>query len=172
MLIFLIGFMGSGKTTAGRMLAASLRYSFADLDQLIEEREGMAITGIFARRGEDYFRRTEAEVLESLIGRSRLVVACGGGTACFHDNIKKMKSAGITLYLKVSPGLLAKRLADQHSTRPLVAGMHGDRLKNHIRKLLAGRESWYRQSHIIYDADNFDLQELLDLISNFAGPQR
>jgi len=172
MLFFLIGFMGSGKTTAGRMLAESLRYSFADLDQLIEEREGMPITEIFARKGEDCFRKAETEVLDSLIGRGRLVVACGGGTACFHDNMQKMKSAGLTLYLKVSPALLAKRLEAQHSTRPLVAGMQGDRLKNHIRKLLAGRESWYRQSHIIYDADNFDLQELLDLFSSFAGPQR
>ncbi len=172
MLIFLIGFMGSGKTTAGRMLAESLQYSFADLDQLIEEREGVAITGIFARQGEDYFRRAEAEVLDSLVGRERLVVACGGGTACFHDNMQKMKSAGITIYLKVSPALLAGRLSTQHSTRPLVAGLQGDRLKNHIRKLLSGRESWYRQSDIIYDADNFDLQELLELISSIAGPPR
>jgi shikimate kinase len=172
MLIFLIGFMGSGKTTTGRMLAGSLQYDFADLDQLIEEHEGIPITEIFARKGEDHFRKTEAEVLDSLVGRERLVVACGGGTACFHDNMQKMKSAGITLYIKVSPALLARRLATQHSTRPLVAGMQGDRLKNHIRKLLAGREGWYRQSHIIYDADKFNLQEVLDLISNFAGPQR
>ena len=171
MLIFLIGFMGSGKTTTGRMLAESLRYSFADLDQLIEEREGMEITGIFARQGEDYFRRVEAEVLDSLVGRERLVVACGGGTACFHDNMQKMKSAGLTLYLKVSPALLARRLATQHSSRPLVAGMQGDRLKNHIRKLLSGREGWYRQCDIIYDADNFDLQKVLDLITTFSGPE-
>ena len=171
MLIFLIGFMGSGKSTAGRMLADKLEYDFADLDLLIEEREGMAITEIFALKGEDYFRRAETEVLESLFGLEKLVVACGGGTACFHDNMQKMKSSGITLYLKVSPALLAKRLEVQHSSRPLVAGMQGDRLKNHIRKLLAGREGWYRQSDIIYDADKFDLKELLDLISNFAGPE-
>ena len=129
----------------------------------------MPITEIFARKGEDYFRKAEAEVLDSLVGRERLVVACGGGTACFHENMQKMKSAGLTLYIKVSPALLARRLASQHSTRPLVAGMQGDRLKNHIRKLLSGREGWYRQSDIIFDADNFDLQEVLDLISSFTG---
>ncbi len=169
MLIFLIGFMGSGKTTAGRMLAGSLQYDFADLDQLIEEREGMPITDIFARKGEDYFRRAESEMLNSLIDRERLVVACGGGTPCFHDNMEKMKSAGLTIYFKVSPELLARRLSTQHSTRPLVAGMQGDSLKSHIRKLLSGREGWYRQSDIIYDADNFDLQKVLELINNFGG---
>jgi shikimate kinase len=164
-LIFLNGFMGSGKTTAGRMLAGSLGYEFADLDKLIEDHEGMAVTGIFATRGEEYFRASEARVLESLLGRTGLVVACGGGTACFHDNMQKMNSAGITVYLKVSPDLLATRLSLGHSTRPLVAGMSGDELKNHVRKLLAGREGWYRQSAIIYNADKFDLDELLGHIT-------
>ncbi len=165
MLIFLIGFMGSGKTTAGKMLAKKVNYDFADLDSLIEEREGMAITEIFAMKGEEYFREVEASVLESLFERKDLVVACGGGTACFHNNMQKMKSAGITVYLKVSPGMLAGRLAGEHSSRPLVAGMSGDKLRNHVRKLLAGREGWYRQSDIIYDAGNFEIQELLDLIT-------
>lgn len=170
MLIFLIGFMGSGKSTAGRMLADKLEYDFADLDLLIEEREGMAITEIFALKGEDYFRRAETEVLESLFDLEKLVVACGGGTACFHDNMQKMKSAGITIYLKLSPALLAQRLGREHSSRPLVSGMQGKELKDHIRKLLSGREGWYRQSDIIYNADNFDIQELISLVTSLNGP--
>lgn len=171
MLIFLTGFMGSGKTTTGRLLADKLQYDFADLDLLIEEHEGMAITEIFARRGEDYFRKVEAELLENLFDQEKLVVACGGGTACFHDNMKKMKSAGITIYLKLSPALLAGRLENKLSSRPLVSGMQGSELNNHIRKLLAGREGWYRQSDIIYDAGNFNIKELLKLITRFADQQ-
>lgn len=164
MLIFLTGFMGSGKTTAGRLLAEGLNYDFIDLDELIEEHEGKAITEIFAEKGEDYFRKTEAEVLDSLLGRTNLVVALGGGTACFHDNMQKMKSSGITVYLKVSPGILARRLS--HGTaRPLVAGKTGTELKNHIRRLLAGREGWYRQSHLIFDADKYSPRQLLDKIT-------
>ncbi len=169
MLIFLIGFMGSGKTTTGRLLAERLWYEFADLDVLIEEREGMEVTEIFARKGEDYFRKVEAEVLESVLEGRNMVIACGGGTACFHDNMQKMKSAGITIYLKVSPELLARRLSGGPSSRPLVAGMQGEELKNYIRKLLAGREGWYRQCDIIYDADRFDINDLLSLIAPLTG---
>ena len=157
--------MGSGKTTAGQLLAERLQYGFADLDALIEDREGMAVTEIFTMKGEDYFRKKEAEVLHDIFGRDRLVIACGGGTPCFFDNMEKMKSAGLTVYLKVSTALLARRLSGGHASRPLVSGIQGDMLKSHIRKLLAGREGWYRQCDITYSADNFDLRELLDLIT-------
>ena len=158
--------MGSGKTTTGRMLAGRLGYGFSDLDSLIEEQEGKVITEIFAMKGEDYFRQVEASVLEGLLSRKQLVVACGGGTPCFHDNMQKMRSAGLTVYLKVSPSLLASRLSEEHSLRPLVAGKSGGELMDHIRKLLAGREGWYRQSDIIYPADNPDPDELHALITS------
>jgi shikimate kinase len=157
--------MGSGKTTTGRMLARELNYDFADLDELIENSEGVAITEIFAHRGEEYFRLTESKLLGSLLDRQRLVVALGGGTACFHDNMKKMKSAGITVYLKLSPEILALRLSRAHASRPLIAGKKGDELVNHIRKLLAGREGWYRQADVIYNAENFNLSKLVGQIT-------
>lgn len=157
--------MGSGKTTTGRMLAEKLHYDFADLDVLIENSEGVAITEIFALKGEEYFRLAESAVLDSLMERKRLVVALGGGTACFHDNMKKMKSAGITVYLKLSPEILALRLSRAHESRPLVAGKQGVELINQIRKLLAGREGWYRQADVIYNADNFNLERLVGQIT-------
>jgi shikimate kinase len=166
MLIFLIGFMGSGKTTTGRKLARRLGFEFADLDILIEEHEGMEITEIFAHKGEEYFRNVETKVLDSLLGLSRLVVACGGGTPCFHDNMQKMKSSGTTVYLKVSAEVLAVRLSRSPSVRPLVAGKDGDELNSHIRKLLAGREGWYRQADLVFDADNFDIEHLLEKIKS------
>ena len=158
--------MGSGKTTAGRMLAEKLQYGFADLDELIEEHDKLPITEIFAGKGEKYFRNAETRVLGSLLDNQNTVVACGGGTPCFHDNMEKMKSAGITLYFKTSPSLLARRLSAAGTSRPLIAGMQGSDLRNHIRRLLAGREGWYRQADIIYDADNFQLEELLGIVAN------
>jgi shikimate kinase len=169
-LIFLIGFMGSGKTTTGRRLAERLGFRFTDLDDLIEENENMAVTEIFALRGEDYFRKAESRALQELLKGNNLVVACGGGTPCFFDNMRKMKSAGITVYLEVSAGILAGRLSREHLSRPLVAGMQGNELKLHIGKLLAGREGWYRQCDIIYNADNPDVDELHDLITSRGRP--
>ncbi len=164
--------MGSGKTTTGKMLASSLNYDFADLDVLIEEHEGMAVTEIFARKGEDYFRKIESAVLDNILDRKGLVVASGGGTACFHNNMEKMKSAGVTVYLKTSPGLLASRLSQENFYRPLIAGMKGGELKNHIRKLLAGREGWYRQCDITYNADSFNLHDLLGLITSHTDHKK
>jgi shikimate kinase len=120
----------------------------------------MPITEIFARKGEEYFRKTEASVLDSLLDSTRVVIACGGGTPCFHDNMRKMNAAGITVYLQLSPSRLAGRLSGELSTRPLVAGKQGRELVSHIRKLLAGREGWYRQSDLVYDAGKFNIEEL------------
>ena len=169
MLIFLIGFMGSGKTTAGRILAERLDYEFVDLDVLIEEREKMAITQIFAIRGEEYFRKVENQVLYTLLDRSLMVVACGGGTPCFYDNMQKMKSAGLTIYLRVSTDVLAARLSGKDASRPLVAGKKGAELRSHLKKLLSGREGWYRQSHIIFPADRFDIESLFEIISSYKS---
>lgn len=169
MLIFLIGFMGSGKTTAGKLLAGRLDYEFVDLDVLIEEREKMAITRIFALKGEEYFRKVENQVLKTLLDSWWTVVACGGGTPCFYDNMQKMKSAGLTIYLRVSTDVLASRLSGKDSSRPLVAGMKGEELRSHLKKLLSGREGWYRQSHIIFPADRFDIEDLLEIISSYRN---
>jgi shikimate kinase len=171
-LIFLIGFMGSGKSTAGRMLAARLGYEFADLDKLIEEHEKMAITEIFALRGEDYFREVESRVLGTVLDRSGMVVACGGGTPCFYDNMQKMKLSGLTIYLKASTTVLARRLSGKVSKRPLVAGLEGDELRSHLQKLLSGREGWYRQSHIIFPADKIDIDALVDITASHLNPRK
>ncbi len=171
MLIFLIGFMGSGKSTTGRLLARDLSFGFADIDNLLEEREGMAVTEIFARKGEEYFRKAESEILDAILGFERTVVACGGGTPCFHDNMRKMKEAGVTVYLKVPPDILARRLSGGGRARPLIAGMKGARLNNHIRRLLAGREGWYRQSDIVFNSAESGTAELFSLLRPYLEQQ-
>lgn len=108
MLIFLIGFMGSGKTTLGKPLAARLGYRFIDLDKAIEEGEGSTVGEIFAVRGEAHFRTLEHKYLQNIVSHGGdLVVSTGGGTPCFGGNMELMNASGVTVYFKLSPAMLA-----------------------------------------------------------------
>lgn len=100
--IFLIGYMGSGKTTLGRGVESRAHVSFIDLDDYIEEREGMTVSEIFKARGETGFRKAERECLAELAAKDNLLVACGGGTPCFFDNMEVMNSSGTTVWLDAS----------------------------------------------------------------------
>jgi shikimate kinase len=102
MLIFLIGFMGSGKTSIGKKLAKKMKYAFLDLDQEIEKQENLSISEIFEIHGEDYFRVLEKKVLVDLTQLSNTVVSCGGGTPCHYNNIELINNAGISIYLQLS----------------------------------------------------------------------
>ena len=110
MLIFLIGYMGSGKTTIGRGLARRLGLRFIDMDTEVEQRTGMSVTDYFAARGEEAFRGEEREVLRCLTNEQDAVVATGGGVPCFFDNMEVMNASGLTIYLKMGPEKLAARL--------------------------------------------------------------
>ena len=104
--IFLIGFMGAGKTTLGRALEARLPgWRYIDLDEEIERGAGMSVPKIFALYGEKQFRRMERRALEGVLDRSRVIVGCGGGTPCFFDNMELMNRSGMT----VAPGILSGR---------------------------------------------------------------
>ncbi len=119
--VFLVGFMGAGKTTTGRALARLLGWDFVDLDDRIVEKEGMTIPEIFAARGEAHFRRVEAEILGSLRGRSRLVVACGGGTYAQEESRALIDAMGRAVWLRVPlPRALAR--CEDGPARPLLKG--------------------------------------------------
>lgn len=119
--IFLIGFMGSGKTSSGKWLSQKLGYSFADMDSMIEEREGLPIRTIFAEKGESYFRDIESRMLLELSARSRLVVSCGGGIAEREENIQILSGSGVTVFLRDDPRVLYSRVS-QDANRPLAGG--------------------------------------------------
>jgi shikimate kinase len=154
MKIFFVGFMGCGKTTWSRKLAARLNYEFLDLDHVLEEKVGMTIAEYFSTHGHDEFRKLESEILKGTDYPENVVVSTGGGLPCFFDNMAWMNANGQTLYIKLSPKTLAERLDKGKTTRPLIAGLHGDELVTFIAEKLAEREGFYEQAtHIVNGID-------------------
>jgi shikimate kinase len=163
--VYIIGFMGSGKTTAGRKLAASLDWSFIDLDKQIEDQTGKRIAEIFQQNGEDYFRIVESEVLKSLKLNKNTIVSTGGGTSCYSDNMEYMLSSGLTLYLRMTPAQLCSRLADSSFERPLIKGLNQRELLSFIEEKLIFREKWYNRSELIVDGFNPDINSLKSIVN-------
>lgn len=162
--IFLIGFMGSGKSTAGRKLASQLNWSFIDLDEKIQKMEGMKIPDIFSLKGEPYFRKLETQALDELKLETNAVISTGGGTPCFGDNMDFMLSSGLTVYIRMTPVSLKKRLEGSAEGRPLLKEIDRKDLQKYITAKLAEREKWYSRAEIIIDVVNNDLPDLLPLI--------
>ena len=148
--VYLIGFMGAGKSTVGRILGEALGMEFLDTDRLIVERTGLPIPEIFSRFGEEYFRTLEREVLEEITGKRGLVVALGGGAPMDDENWCRLRESGVTVYLRESPEVLAARLADD-DTRPLLVGHSGEARKERIRSLLASREPRYLEAEVVVE---------------------
>lgn len=158
MLIFLIGFMGSGKSYTGIRLAQQLEYSFVDLDHLIEDQQGKSIDEIFSTLGENEFRQIERDALHSLKGKEHLVIACGGGTPCFFDNMDWMKNNGTTIFLDLPPKILEKRLLNGMEHRPLIKNLNKTgELISYIESKIAQRRPFYQQADIIFNPDNESL---------------
>jgi shikimate kinase len=164
-IIYFIGFMGSGKSTAGKKLAASLGWKFIDLDRKIEEIEGKAIPEIFSSEGEEYFRMTEARVLKSMESLTDTVISTGGGAPCHGDNMDFMKNTGLTVYLKLTPAQLTTRLLESTGERPLIKNIPDEKLKEFIEKKLSQREKFYKMAAIIIEGTNLDIGLLRTLIT-------
>ena len=149
--IYLTGFMGSGKSTIGPILANTLGYDFADVDRVVERAEGRTVGELFRERGEEYFRRRELEALLSLSTRPHMVISLGGGTLVQPEAFRIIRSSGILVYLKMSLDEVVRRL--QHRTdRPLLLGAEGQRLPED--QLRARVEALYRErSHLYEEAD-------------------
>ena len=163
MRIFLTGFMGSGKSTLARRLARRLGYPVLDLDEVIHERTGLSVSAFFARHGETAFRQAEHDALLTLATLPRVVVACGGGTPCFHNNMAWMNEHGLTIYLDTPVELLLDRLRPEQESRPLLAGKSEVELRTFLAQKLAEREACYRQAHVIIQQTGND-QDLALLI--------
>ena len=154
MRIFLIGFMGCGKTTLGKKLAKQLNYNFIDLDSYIEKTTNKTITEIFENKGEKTFRIVEKESLMEVCKKDNLVIATGGGTPCFFDNMQKILDSGKAIYLKMEIEDLLERLETEKSQRPLIKNKSAEELKGFIGLTLLERERFYKQASFIVDAKN------------------
>lgn len=164
MRVFLIGFMGVGKTTIGKRLASSLEVPFLDLDHWIESQEGMTVQEIFDVKGEKYFRALEKEwVLQE--NKSSGVYALGGGTPCNQDHINALLSQGICLYLQMSSKALSSRLAQSKSERPLIAAIkhNPEALQSFVEEKLKERRVFYEKAPLIFNCHgmNAERYELL-----------
>jgi shikimate kinase len=164
MLIFLVGYMGSGKTTFGSQLAKSMKLDWVDLDSVIEQHTGRPIADIITRDGEDSFRALENEALSKLVNARNTVISTGGGTPCFHSNMDVMKASGMVVYLKYSAANLAARLENDTDNRPLLNGLTGQELENHISNHLMQREPFYQQAHITVDGMSASIAEVKALL--------
>lgn len=160
--------MGTGKTTLGEALRRSAGgvasflpagCAFADLDHVIEAREGMSVRRIFELKGEEAFRRMEAETLRELGNRDNIIIACGGGTPCQGDNMEWMNSRGLTVLLEASEAVLLRRLLQARDQRPLLAGMTAAELGRFITAKQQERSRWYGMAQVRFPSDLLESEE-------------
>ena len=164
--IVLIGFMGTGKTTVGRLLAKQLEWSFVDLDKEIEAACGMVVSRIFDEHGEDFFRQCESEAIKRLSQCTRTVIATGGGAVLRDENIDHLRQCGILVRLKAQPEVIVSRVEnEQHVTRPLLN--QPDRLQV-VTKLLTERQARYELADISVDTDNNTPDEVAQKIKSLC----
>lgn len=148
MRIYLIGYMGSGKSTLGRQLAKALNLSYIDLDKYIEERNCKTVAQLFAKDGEDVFRKKEKSAISEVSQFTNVIIATGGGAPCFFDNMEIMNQTGITIFLDVAPHELARRLFISRTERPLIKGKSKEELMQFIEENLQKRRPFYSQAQI------------------------
>jgi shikimate kinase len=160
--IILIGYMGAGKTTVGKALAAALGVPFYDLDWYITMRYRKSVSEIFAERGEEGFRDLERRMLHEAAEFENVVLSCGGGTPCFFDNMEYMNSLADTIYLKAAPDVLATHLKMGKGRRPLIEGKSPEELEAYIRESLQARESFYSQAKHTIDVTVLDTFTKID----------
>src|SRR5699024_2747592 len=157
MRIYLLGFMGAGKTYWGQKLKFTLNLPFYDLDRVIEEGEGLSIPEIFENFGEKHFRLLETKYLRKVSENENVLISCGGGTPCFMDNMSLMKEMGLTIWLNASPGMMVDRVKGQKNIRPLLKNLNEEQLKQYFCRKLEERKPFYGQAQLIIDPIKFDI---------------
>ncbi|MFT4803020.1 MAG: shikimate kinase [Psychroserpens sp.] len=165
MTLFLVGYMGSGKSVIGSKLADILKYNYLDLDGYIEEKEGATIKIIFKTKGEIYFRKLESSYLKELIGLNNTVISLGGGTPCYGNNLNLILESenSLSIYLKASIKTLVGRLYQERYKRPLIAHLEDiSALNEFIGKHIFERAPFYEQSSLSIKTDGLDINEVVD----------
>ena len=170
---YLTGFMAAGKSTIGPILANTLGWEFYDLDKEVEKKEGTKITELFNRRGEEYFRKSETEILRKLSGRNEVIISLGGGAIASDENFRIIKSSGKIIYLKSSPEIVYKRLRFKRDRPAFI--FEGDELPSkeeflqRINDLLEARKKYYEQCDFVVDTDTQKVGKTVDIIAKFIN---
>ena len=163
-MLYLIGFMGVGKATIGKQIAALNKVVFIDTDSQIEKETSKSIKEIFETDGEIAFRKLETDTIRSI--NRKAIIACGGGLPAHNNNIEYLKHKGTVIYLKASTETLIKRLEKNKNKRPLISKLTNDKLLEFIRKILKEREETYKQADYTIETDNKTVKEVLREINS------
>lgn len=166
--IFLVGMMGSGKSHWTKKIAKWIKSGGYDLDDLIEMNEEKTIAEIFTEEGEEQFRKTEAKILRWFKEKKKYVLATGGGTPCFQDNMAWMKKEGIIIWLDESVDILVKRLVEEKAHRPLIADLSEQDLTKFIKDKLVERHAFYSQANYRLSSDQITDTALKQIIQQHA----
>ncbi len=166
MKVYLMGFMGAGKTYWGEKLSHSLQLKLFDLDREIVKREKANIPAIFEQYGESHFRSLEHKYLKILSEEDDVVIACGGGTPCFSDNMSLMNQKGLTVWLNVPIEVMVSRLKNNKCKRPLIAGKDEEQLYTFVQNKLKERTRFYKQAHLIVNPIQYTLESLTKKIQS------
>ncbi len=171
MRIYIIGFMGVGKSTVGKKLAAKLGYEFLDTDKVFENKYKLRINDFFSKYGEELFRKLEFDILKSTFDKQDCVISTGGGLPCHNDAIREINDNGISVFLEMGDKGIHSRLTASKQKRPLVQMYSEDELLYFIGDKLEERNKYYKQAKIKVPALSIDLEDLITKISNYQSKQ-
>lgn len=159
--IYLVGYMGSGKSSALKQLGKLLSWETYDLDRLFEERYKISVQDFFHKYDEAAFRKLESQLLKETVKYKNAVIATGGGTPCFYDNMEWMNENGTTVFLKVAPMTAVHRLMQSKKKRPLIEGKSEQEVIEFVNKHYGDRMRFYEQAHITVKGESLDVEELV-----------
>lgn len=168
--VYIVGFMGSGKTTAAKRLAKRLGMEWYDTDHMFEERFRISVNDFFHKYDEPLYRRLETETLHSTEQFDQAIISTGGGTACFNDNMEWMNQHGITLFLKVNPLTAYHRLLHAKVKRPLAVNKTPDELLAFVNESFAERLPYYEKAQMIIKGEDLDINALALEIQKLINP--
>lgn len=160
--VYLVGYMGAGKTTAARRIAKRLGWDVADTDALFEEKYHISVDDFFQKYDEPLYRKLESEILKSTENLDNTVISTGGGTACYFDNMEWMNQHGLTVFLRISPQAAVDRVAHSKKKRPLARGKSEAELAEYVNWHYASRIPFYEQAQITVKSEDFDLEGLIE----------
>ncbi len=159
--IYLVGYMGAGKTTTARRLAQRLGWEVADTDAMFEEKYKISVCDFFNKYDEDLYRKLESEVLKSTESMENVVVSTGGGTACYFDNMDWMNRHGLTVFMRISSTAAVDRVLHSRHKRPLAKGKSEAELMEFVNQHYASRLPFYEQAQITVKSEDLDLDDLV-----------